>query len=160
MQESYFIYDRSSLVKPSFISELNKFLPIYCSVSNFSEKKRKKSKIISAANQKKKIYQKIDGKSELLVQIAKVSGQKIQTMDQKIHNFQLTKTGEKRKERMATIDFISIRGQQNFENDAEINPMEKKIENDRIQNMFEEYKKTLSNSLSKGYFFQALLKIK
>ena len=87
MQEYYFIYDRSSLVKPSFISELNKFLPIYCSVSNFSEKKRKKSKIISAANQKKNFYQKIDGKSELLVQIAKVSGQKIQTTDQKIHNF-------------------------------------------------------------------------
>ena len=42
LQESYFIYDCSSLVKPYFISELNKFLPIYCSVSNFSEKKRKK----------------------------------------------------------------------------------------------------------------------
>ena len=42
-QESYFIYDRSSLVKPYFISELNKFLPIYCSVSNFSEKKKKKN---------------------------------------------------------------------------------------------------------------------
>ena len=43
LQESYFIYDRSSLVKPYFISELNKFLPIYCSVSNFSEKKKKKN---------------------------------------------------------------------------------------------------------------------
>ena len=31
----------SSLVKPSFISELNKFLLIYCSVSNFSKKKKK-----------------------------------------------------------------------------------------------------------------------
>ena len=43
LQESYFIYDHSSLVKPYFISELNKFLPIYCSVSNFSEKKKKKN---------------------------------------------------------------------------------------------------------------------
>ena len=43
LQESYFIYDCSSLVKPYFISELNKFLPIYCSVSNFSEKKKKKN---------------------------------------------------------------------------------------------------------------------
>ena len=43
LQESYFIYDRSSLVKPYFISELNKFLPIYCSVSNFTKKKKKKN---------------------------------------------------------------------------------------------------------------------
>ena len=43
LQESYFIYDHSSLVKPYFISELNKFLPIYCSVSNFSGKKKKKN---------------------------------------------------------------------------------------------------------------------
>ena len=55
--------------------------------------------------------------------------------------------------------FISIRGKQNFEDDAEINPIEIKIENDKIQNMFEKYKKTLSVSLSIGYFFQVLLKM-
>ena len=53
-------------------------------------------------------------------------------MDQKIHNFQLAKTGKKRNARMTTIDFISIRGQQNFEDDEEINPIEIKIENDNI----------------------------
>ena len=61
---------------------------------------------------------------------------------------------------MTTVDFISIRGQQNFEDDAEINHTEIKIENDKIQNMFEKYfKKSLSNSLSRGYFFQVLLKM-
>ena len=133
MQKSYFIYDRSSLVKPSFISKLNKFLPIYCSVSNFSEKKKgKKSKIILATSQKRFLIEKSTGKSELSVQIAKVSGQKIETTDQKIHNFQVTKIGKKRNARMTTIDFISIRGQQNFDEDAEINPIEIKIENDKI----------------------------
>ena len=53
LQEPYFIYDHSLLVKPSFISKLNKFLPSYCSVINFSEKKEKKSKIILAINQKR-----------------------------------------------------------------------------------------------------------
>ena len=95
-----------------------------------------------------------------MFQTAKVSGQKIETTNQKIHNFQLTKTGKKRKTRMITIDFISIRGQQNFEDNTEIDPIDIKIENDKIQNMFEKYKKTLSNSLSKGYFFQVLLKMK
>ena len=84
-------------------------------------------------------------KSELLVQTAKVSGQKIETMDQKIHNFQPAKTGKIRKARMTTINFISIPGQQNFEDDAEVNPVEIKIENNKIQNMLGKYKKTLSN---------------
>ena len=53
LQESYFIYDSSSLVKASFLNELNKCLPIYCSVSNFSEKKTEKSKIILSKNQKR-----------------------------------------------------------------------------------------------------------
>ena len=60
---------------------------------------------------------------------------------------------------MTTIDFISIQGQQNFEDYAEINPIETKIENDKIQNMFEKYKKTLSILLSTSYIFQMLLKM-
>ena len=96
LQESYFIYSRSSLVKPSFISELNKFLPIYCSVSNFSKTKERKFKIILATNQKRFFIEKSTEKSELLAQIAKVSGQKAEITDQKIHNFQLKKIGEKK----------------------------------------------------------------
>ena len=40
---------------------------------------------------------------------------------------------------MTTIDFISIHGQQNFEDNVEINPIKIKIENDKIQNMFKKY---------------------
>ena len=53
---------------------------------------------------------------------------------------------------MATTDFINIRGQQSFEEEAVINPIETKIENDRIQNMFHKYKETLLSSSSKGSF--------
>ena len=60
-------------------------------------------------------------KSELSIQIAKVSGQKIETTDQKINNLQLMKIGKKRKARVTAIDFITIRAQQNFEDDAGIN---------------------------------------
>ena len=38
-------YHHSSLVKASYINKLNKFLPIYYSVSNFSEKKGKNLKL-------------------------------------------------------------------------------------------------------------------
>ena len=38
---------------------------------------------------------------------------------------------------MTTIHIISIQGQQNLEEDAELNPIEIKIKNDKIQIMFE-----------------------
>ena len=78
-------------------------------MSNFSEeKKERKCKIISATSQKRCFIKKLTKKSELLVQIAKVSAKNIETMDQKVHNFQLTKIGKKRKVTVTTIDFISI----------------------------------------------------
>ena len=67
-----------------------------------------------ATNQKRFFIKKLTEKSELSVQIAKVSGKKIETNDQKVYNFQLTKIWKKRKARMTTIDFISIRGRQNL----------------------------------------------
>ena len=121
--------------------------------SNFFGKKEKKSKIISATNRKRFFIKKLTEESELSVQIAKVSGQKIETTDQKIHNFQLTKIGKKRKPRMTTINFISIWDQQNFEDDEEINHVEIKIENDKIQNMFEKYKKNTVKFSLKGLLF-------
>ena len=65
-------------------------------VSFLRKKKEKKSKIISATNQKRFFIKKSTEKSELLVQIPKVTRQNIETTDQKIHNFQLMKIGRKR----------------------------------------------------------------
>ena len=59
---------------------------------------------------------------------------------------------------MTTIDFIRIRGQQNFEDDAEINPIETKIENDKIQNMFEKYKKASVKFTLEGLLFSSAIK--
>ena len=59
-------------------------------MSNFS---KKKSKIISATNQKRLFIEKSTEKSELSAQIAKVCRQKIETTDQKIHNWE-NKEGE------------------------------------------------------------------
>ena len=66
---------------------------------------------------------------------------RLKTTDQKIHNFQLTQIKKKRKAKKRTIDFISMLGQQNFEDDTEVNPTEIEIGNDKIQNMFKKYKK-------------------
>ena len=54
-----------------------------------------------------------------------------------MHSFRLTKIVWKRKKEMTTVDFINVRGQQNFDGESVINLIEMKIENDKIQNMFE-----------------------
>ena len=59
---------------------------------------------------------------------------------------------------MTTIDFISMRGQQKFEDDAEINPVEIKIENDKIQNMLEKYKKNSFKFGLEGLLFSSAIK--
>ena len=60
---------------------------------------------------------------------------------------------------MTTTDFISIRGQQNFEDDAEINPAEIKIVNDKIQNMFEKYKEAPVKFTLEGLLFSSAIKL-
>ena len=127
-------------------------------MSNFSKKKKKKSKIISATNQKRFFTEKLTEKSELSVQIAKVRAKKIETIDQKLHNFQLMKTGKKVKARMTTIDFVSIRGQQNFDVEAKINLIEIKIGNDKIQKMFKKYKKYPVKFMLEGLLFSSAIK--
>ena len=64
-------------------------------LSEYFPKKKKNLKLFWQQI-KKKFIKKSAEKSELLVQIAKVSGRKIETTDQRIHNFQLTKIGEKK----------------------------------------------------------------
>ena len=43
--------------------------------------------------------------------------------------------------------------QQSFEEEAEINPIEIKIENDNIQNVFEKYKKYVARFRLEGLLF-------
>ena len=83
LQEFYFVYDRRKLVKQSFITKINKFLPLYCSVSYFTEKEKDESRIISASTQKNIYDKKKTGKSELDLQISKVSGKRIEAIDKK-----------------------------------------------------------------------------
>ena len=92
-----------------------------------------------------------------MLQIAKVSGKLIET-DKKVHNIQLTKIGRKKETGMATIDFINIRGQQNFEEDAVINPIEIKVKNDRTQNMFDKYKKSAAKFILNELLFSSAIR--
>ena len=57
---------------------------------------KKNQKSFHQQIKKKKFIEKSTEKSEISIQIAKVNRQKIEIMDQKIHNFQLTKIEKKK----------------------------------------------------------------
>ena len=63
-----------------------------------------------------------------------------------MHNFHITKIGKIRKQKMKVVDFISVCGQQKFEENAEINQIEIKIENEKIQLIFQKYNKYIISS--------------
>ena len=58
---------------------------------------------------------------------------------------------------MEVFDFINVRGQQTFE-ENEINPIGIKIENNKIQNMLEKYKKYPTRFNPDGHAFFKLNK--
>ena len=53
-----------------------------------------------------------------MLQITKVNRKEIQTTNNKVQNFQITKIGKKR-EQLYVVDFICVHGQQQFEGNAE-----------------------------------------
>ena len=56
---------------------------------------------------------------------------------------------------MEVINFISLCRQQKFKEKAEINPIEIKIGNDKIQNIFGKYKNCMATFIPEGYSFKA-----
>lgn len=72
-----------------------------------------------------------------------------------MHNLQLTRKAWKREREMEVIDFISLCRQQKFKEKAEINPIEMKIGNDKIQNIFGKYKNYMATFIPEGYSFKA-----
>ena len=83
-QESHFIYNRSNIVKQSFVNEINKFLPIYCSASYFDEKTKEKISILSAKSSKGYFIEKTSNKREINLQMVKISSKQAETLNKKI----------------------------------------------------------------------------
>ena len=87
-----------------------------------------------------------------------ISHKKTEITDQKVHNILISKIGKKKEKKIEVFDFINVRGQQTFE-ENEINPIGIKIENNKIQNMLENYKKYPTRFNPDGMLFSSLIKI-
>ena len=64
-QGLYFLYNRSNVIKRTFINEINKFLPIYCLGSFFGETDTEKIDLITGKNSKSFFVEKDTEKSEI-----------------------------------------------------------------------------------------------
>ena len=97
-----------------------------------------KINLISPKNAQKFYIEKYTSRDKLDFQLKHVSRTELVTHDNKIYEFWLTRL--KSPNKMNVSDYVIVRGQQVFEEGREINPIEIKIEDNRIRNFFDKYK--------------------
>ena len=139
------MYDKSDLIKETYITALNKKVSIYGSISYFNKKtKNEMFKIISTENFLKFFVNRDTNKDSLSFQLTSISGNLPTLKDKKIHNLSLTRIGRKRKLSMQElIETIIIHTQQNFEIIDGLNPVQIEIKDDRIINVLKKHKNVI-----------------
>ena len=138
IQISFFLYDRSDIIMKTFVTEINNFLPIICSFGYFGTTHNiEYINMITPKNAQKFYVEKNAIREKLDLQIKDVSGTELHKPDSTLHELLLTKLDKKK---MRIEDFPIMRGQQVFEESREINPIEIKVEDNRIRNLFDKSK--------------------
>lgn len=98
VNQSYFLYDKSNIIKDTFIMTLNKTVPIYGSFSFFKGKTTKENfTLIDAGNVLKFLVEKNILKNEFKFQLTNISGTVSKIKDNKINNFSIMYLGTKTK---------------------------------------------------------------
>ena len=95
--------------------------------------------LISSKNAQKFYIEKNTVRDRLGFELKDVSGTDLETDDNKLYEILFTRLS-KSKKNMYIFDFLIIRGQQVIEVGRDINPIEIKIEDNRVRNLFEKYK--------------------
>ena len=111
------MYDKSDLIKDTFITALDKKISICGSISYFSKKSENEIFITVSPEELLRFYVDRDvTKNSLSFQLTSISGNIPKLKDGKIYILALTRISEKRKRTMAEpIEMIIIRARQNFE---------------------------------------------
>ena len=115
------MFDKSNLIEESFITEINKLISVYASISYFDKNPLEFDVKTNTA------------KNYLNFQPAKVNGTNTTFIDKKIHRFSITKTGKKRKRKhMDPLETLIIRKLQRFAFHNQLNPIQITINNNRL----------------------------
>ena len=138
INESYFLYDKSDLIKETFVTSIQKKISIYGSISYFSTKTENEIfKIVSPEEYLKFFVDKDKNKNSLSFQLTDISGKISKLKDKKVHNFSLTRIGQKRKRKMTEpIETAITCAQQSFEIAGGLNTVQIELEDDRVLNIF------------------------
>ena len=142
INESYFLYDKSDLIKETFITALSKKVSTYGSISYFNKKTGNKIfKIISPEKFLKFYVEKDATKYSLSFQLTNTSGKLPKIKNKKNYNLSLTRIEEKRKKENAWTNRSGrYCAQQSFETAGGLNPVQIEIDNERILNTLKNYK--------------------
>ena len=161
INESYFLYDKSDLIKETYITELNRKVLIYGSISYFNKKTENEIfRIVSPENYLKFYVERDAIKNNLNFQLTSVSGPLPKLKDKKIYNFSLTQIGEKRKRQIVEpIETVIMRGQQKLKIENGLNPEEIEINHDRILNILKKQKNVKYRLTPLGMLFLASVEI-
>ena len=153
------MYDKSALIKDSYITDVNKKVSLYGSTSYFNKKTENEIlKIVSPENLLKFLIEKDTVRNNLSFHLASISGSVPTLKDKKIHDLSLTKLGRKRKLPMQEpIETVIIRAQQNFGVAGGLNPVQIKIEDDRVLNMLKKRKNVIYKLTPIGILFPACI---
>ena len=157
INENYFLYDKSNLIKKTFITAINKQLSLYDFFSYFLGKNWDfKPKIVNFERFFKVPRRKKSLKSNLKLQLAQIDGSEVKTSDNKIYHFLITKLRKRRKKGMSEpIETIIIRAQQDFDVVGGLNPIQIEIKDDRVTNILKKYKNVVYKITPLGILFSA-----
>ena len=160
INENYFLYDKSDLIKETFIAALNKKILIFGSISFFNKKTENEIfKIITPDKFLKFYVEKVATKNSLSFQLTNITRKLPNLKDKKTYNFSLTKIGEKRKREMPEpIETVIICAQQSFEIAGGLNPVQIEIDDDTILNIFKKYRNVRYTLTPLGLLFPASVK--
>ena len=161
INENYFLYDKSNLIKDTFITPLTKKILIYGSISYFNKKKTENKifKIVPLEEFLKFYVDKDVTWKSLGFKLTNKRGDLPKLKDSKIYNVFLTRIGEKRKRKMAEpIETVIVRTQQNFDITSGLKPMQIEIEHDRVLNIFKKHEKAAYKLFPLEMLFAASIK--
>ena len=150
VNESYLLYDKSDLIKETYITELNIKILIYSSISYFNKKTEKEIfQIISPENCLKFTVGKDTVKNNLDFKLANISRKLPKRRVKKTYyNISITQLCSRRKKQMTEpIETVIVWGQQKFE----IEIIE--INDDRVLNILKKYKHSYYELTPLGILF-------
>ena len=130
------------MIEKTFITEINKLISVYGSISYFDEKSINEASEIVSFNDPLKFSVFINMiKNTLDFQLTKINGNLPILNDKKIHNFSFTDIGNKKKLKMnESTETVIARDQQKFDLCDVLIPVQIEIKNDRILNVLKKTK--------------------